>query len=95
MTTLKENFRFLMMMIMIDSFSSVQQHLRVFKAWGPPQGGPWPPPRFYSGGGGSNAFGPPPDFRKNSVMYTINVQCFSLKKQWNAYIIVYILLKNF
>ena len=50
------------------------------------------PPDF-TGGGGSNAFGPPPDFRKNSVMYTINVQCFSLKKQWNAYIIVYILLK--
>ena len=54
--------------------------------------GPWPPPPRFHSGGGSNAFGPL-DFRKNSVMYTINVQCFSLKKQWNAYIIVYILLK--
>ena len=44
--------------------------------------------------GASNALGPPPDFRKNSVMYTINVQCFSLKNQLNAYIIVFILLKN-
>ena len=30
-------------------------------------------------GEGSNAFGPP-NFRENSVMYTINVQCFVLKK---------------
>ena len=38
---------------------------------------------------------PPPIFRENSVMYTItrNVQCFSLKNQWNACIVMYILLK--
>ena len=51
-------------------------------------------PQILLGGGGSNAFGPP-DFKKNSIMYTINVQYFSLNKQWNAYIIMYILLKNF
>ena len=45
--------------------------------WGPPQGGPggpWPPKE--NGGGGEV----PPNFRENSVMYTINVQWFSLKK---------------
>ena len=44
-----------------------------------------------AGGGASNVFGPPPIFRENSVKYTINIQCFSLKKkQWNACIVVYI-----
>ena len=44
----------------------LRQHLdkclHEIKAWGPPQGGPGghaPPPRFYSGGGASNKFGPP------------------------------------
>ena len=42
-------------------------------------------------GGGSVMHLPPPHFWENSVMYTINVQCFSLKKkQWNACIVVYI-----
>ena len=40
-------------------------------------GGPCPPPQKVQGD--SNAFGPP-DFRENSVMYTIDVQCFSLKQ---------------
>ena len=59
--------------------------------WGPPQGGQGamaPQILLEDGGGGNDAFGPP-DFMKNSVMYTINVQCFSLKKkQWNEYIIM-------
>ena len=45
-------------------------------------GGHAPPPILL--GGTVMHWPPPPDFRKNSVMYTINVQCFSLKKQWNA-----------
>ena len=50
-------------------------------AQGPLQGGRWghaPPPQI-SNLGTSNVFGFP-IFRENSVMYTINVQCFSLKK---------------
>ena len=43
-------------------------------------------------GGSSNAF-PPSDFRKNSVMYTINVVFFFEKKTMECIIIVYILLK--
>ena len=39
--------------------------------------GPWPPPpRFYSGGGAVMHLAPLPDFRKNSIMYTINVVFF-------------------
>ena len=53
------------------------------RPWGPPQGGgargPWPI-QILPGGGAVMHLAPPPDFRKNSVMYTINVQCFSLKK---------------
>ena len=50
-------------------------------------GGAMPPPPNSNGGGAVMYLAPPPPiFRENSVMYTINVQCFSLKKtQWNVY----------
>ena len=70
--------------------------LRVFlhHFMGSATGGAMAPPPDFTRGGGPVMHLAPPDFRKNFVMYTIiNVQCLSLKKQWNAYIIVYILLK--
>ena len=43
--------------------------------------GSMPPPPQKLLRGGSNAFAPPPRFKDTiTVMYTINVQCFSLKK---------------
>ena len=48
--------------------------------------GPWLPVKKVRGA----VIHLPTNFRENSVMYTINVQCFSLKKQWNACIVVYI-----
>ena len=49
-----------------------------------------PPPKFQIGGG-PLMYLAPPIFRENSVMYTINVQCFSLKKNnsgMHAYVVV-------
>ena len=56
-------------------------------------GGHGPPPQIFLGGGASNAFGPPQILGKILLCTQLMYSVFLWKKQWNAYIIVYILLK--